>query len=290
MRLKIIWKRFKIMVSLAWKQIQDPYYQGVAAQLSFYFMFSLFPLLILLSQVMGKFGISIEYIVNSLISETDAKIPEFVKHFLQFNTAGAANIIFIASALWGASKAQFSLMRTSNYIYSNNEYTEKSYFKERFRAITTILITIIILSFTLIVVVYSSPILHIILDTLGDSIPFEIFHVRIFDYLRWPIGFAIYVFTVNWYYYMLPDQKRPFKSIIPGSIFAATSMLLATVIFSRYTALNLSNYDVLYGSLASIIGLLLWFYILAWLLCIGILLNKVWADTSYVSQDKKNEA
>ncbi len=281
MKFKKGWNRFKSMLSLAWDQIQEPYYQGVAAQLSFYLMFSFFPILILLSQIMGRFGISVEYIVTALSSRADVEIPSVVRHFLEFNAAGAANIVFIFTALWGASKAQFSLMRTTNYIYSNNEYTEKNYFKERFRAVITILIAILILSVTLILIVYLSPVLHVISDVLGDNIDMDFSGIKILDYIRWPIGYGIYVFTVNWYYYMLPVKKRPFKSILPGSIFASTSMLIATVIFSRYTASNLANYDVLYGSLASIIGILLWFYILSWLLCIGILLNKVWADTAF---------
>ena len=46
----------------------------------------------------------------------------------------------------------------------------------------------------------------------------------------------------------------------------------------------MANYDILYGTLSSIVALLFWFYFLAWVLCLGILINKVLDDTSDFSK------
>ena len=55
------------MVSLGIRQFSDPYYQGFAAQLSFYIMLSLVPTVIMLSQILGIMDISLEFLANGWI-------------------------------------------------------------------------------------------------------------------------------------------------------------------------------------------------------------------------------
>ncbi|MEG2298399.1 MAG: YhjD/YihY/BrkB family envelope integrity protein, partial [Anaerovoracaceae bacterium] len=85
-------------------------------------------------------------------------------------------------------------------------------------------------------------------------------------------------FTIGYNYYFLPINRVRFKDLIPGTIFASIGLLLVTLFYSLYMN-NLANYNILYGSLASIIALMFWFYLLSWVLALGILFNKVWADT-----------
>ena len=68
-----------------------------------------------------------------------------------------------------------------------------------------------------------------------------------------------------------------------GSIFAAVSMLIVTSLFSLY-ATNVANYSLLYGSLASLIAMMIWFYLLGWTLGLGVMLNKAWRSTKVSSQ------
>ena len=84
---------------------------------------------------------------------------------------------------------------------------------------------------------------------------------------------------VSYSYYLLPTEKMKYKEVIPGSIFASVGMLLVTYCYSKY-ANSLANYDVIYGALSSVVVIMLWFYFIAWVLCLGVLCNKVWADTN----------
>ena len=101
-------------------------------------------------------------------------------------------------------------------------------------------------------------------------------------WLRWLIGFALYFMMISYNYYILPSEKVKFRSVIPGSVFASIGLLLVTLLYSRYAS-SLADYDLLYGTLSSVVAIMMWFYFLAWVLCLGVMCNKVWDDTSNVS-------
>ena len=83
---------------------------------------------------------------------------------------------------------------------------------------------------------------------------------------------------VSYNYYILPTEKLPFRKMLPGSLFASIGMLLVTVCYSKY-ANSLADYDILYGALSSIVAILFWFYLLIWVLFLGVLFIKVLDDT-----------
>ena len=53
-------QRLAALFASGYKQLNDPYYQGFAAQVAFYLLLSVIPTIILLSQILGVFSISIE--------------------------------------------------------------------------------------------------------------------------------------------------------------------------------------------------------------------------------------
>ena len=91
---------------------------------------------------------------------------------------------------------------------------------------------------------------------------------------------------VVYIYYIMPSERIEFRKILPGSIFASLGMVLVTWLYAKYIS-TFANYDLIYGALSSIVAILFWFYFLAWVLCLGILVNKVWSDTSSFSKRSK---
>ena len=61
------------MIILGIRQFRDPYYQGFAAQISFYLMLSLVPILMLLTQILGYFDLSLEAVLGWLGSWTSIR-------------------------------------------------------------------------------------------------------------------------------------------------------------------------------------------------------------------------
>lgn len=261
------------------KQFRDPYYQGFAATVAFYLLLSIVPMIIVLSQVLGVFSISLEFVGSWVTKYMHGEAAEIMKSIFQYTPHGAVNIVLLGLALWAGSRAQFAMMRITNYTLSEGRSTGNGYFKERLRAIKTMIITIFTVTFSLLIVVYGELILKMLVLALMHSVDFDKYINRFWLMIRWPIAFLLYFLMVSYNYYVLPSWRVRYKQILPGSIFASLGMLLATWIFNVYMSNNLSNFDLIYGSLGSIVALMLWFYMISWTIGLGIILNKVWYDT-----------
>jgi len=267
--------RFLQMVLLGIKQFRDPYYQGFAAQMSFYIMLSLVPTLIVLTQILGLLEISLDILIEWIDQYVAPKMADTLKTviFAKPITATTSNIIMILMALWASSRAQFSMMRIANYTYSSGQ-TTGGFFRERLRSIKTMALTLFTVAFVAIILVYGKMILTLIMGPLIEGTVID----TLWTWVRWPLAGVLYFLLVSYLYYVLPYDKLGYGEILPGSCFGAVGMLVVTICYSVY-ANHAVNYDIIYGSLASIVALLFWFYFLSWALCLGIVFNKVWKDT-----------
>ncbi len=266
--------------------IIQPYYQGVAEQLAFFFLLSIVPIFILLSQILSFFSISMNYFKNTIETYVAPEVASVIISMFQNENTGTMNFIFIVISLWAASKVQFALIRISNHTMSLGEQVQYSYWKERLRAIQAIVLTMLSLTFGLIIMVYGEIILNVIAIFIYNrtGVHFEIHSFWLF--LRLPITLLIYFMTVSYNYYTLTSNNIKFKQILPGSMFSALGLLVVTLAYKYYME-RMANFDVLYGSMGTIVALIMWFYFLSWVLVIGIILNKVIIDLNKPKNDKK---
>ena len=193
---------------------------------------------------------------------------------LEYKPSGANNIFLAIIALWSSSRAQFAMMRVTNYTLTDGKMLGKGYVRDRLRSVRTILMTIFTIVFSLIVLVYGEILLNLVF---GAVVGEEVSEIT-WNLIRWPVAMALYFLMISYNYYILPTEKVPFRDIVPGSIFSAVGFLLVTYFYSRYTNIS-ANYNILYGSFSNIVVLLFWFWFLAWVMCLGISFNRVWWAT-----------
>lgn len=259
--------------------IKDPYYQGFAAELAFYIILSIVPMLMLLSQLLGIFGLSLETLQKVMGSYLTEEMAGIIEQVLSFTTSSGSNIIFTLVVLWSASKAQFVLIRMGSYTMSGGEITGGGFIKDRIRALVSIIMVIITIASGLILLVYGETIIKFVLTTLKEIAVLPPIWVvgDLWLILRWPIAFGIY-FLVVWVNYALMFHKRiSLKKVAPGALFASIGILLVSFIYGLYTNL-IANYDLIYGALASLVALMMWIYFISWCLGGGLIVNRAWME------------
>lgn len=265
------------MFIVGFRQIQDPYYHGFAAQISFYLMLSVVPIFLLLVQILGLFDISTETALGIIEQYTGNRMSGLISSLFEFNYIGFGNVVFLVIALWAGSRASFAIARITNYTLTEGESTGKNYFIERARAIITMFLTMVSLVIALIILCYGKVIL------LGALELFKVEDTSALDsfwmWLRWPLGFVLYFFIIGYNFYILPTVRRPFRTVIPGALFASVGMMLVSWVYSFYTD-TLVNYDIMYGALSSVVAIMIWFLLLSWVIILGVMCNKVFEDTS----------
>lgn len=284
-------KRVKKMFVMIIAQFEDPYYQGVAAQIAFSLFLSIVPILILTSQLLGLFSLSLDEIRHWIGDNVSVEGTDQLLSFLEDSPSGANNIFLAVLALYAASRAQFALMRVTNYTFTDGRITGLGFVRDRLRSIKTILITIFTVVFSLVVLAYGELIINLVFGAvIGEEISSAAWIL-----LRWPIASAMYFLMISYNYYILPSVRVRFRDIIPGSIFAAVGFLVVTYVYTIYISLS-TNYDILYGSFSHIVVLMLWFWFLAWVMCLGTMFNRVWWATRsidpiplYISEEPREK-
>lgn len=266
--------RIRKMIILGIQQFQDPYYQGVAAQLAFFMFLSILPTFILLSQVLGFFSLSLSSIEQWVDINVTGAGADTLRRMLNYSPSGINSFFLAMTALWAASRVQFAMIRVTNYTLTDGTMTGEGYVKDRLRSLKTILMTIFTVAFSLIVVVYGPIILNLVLGkVLGTKITEAAWMA-----LRWPLAAALYFLMISYNYYVLPSIRVRYRDIVPGSIFASVGFLAVTFVYNIYTTRSV-NYDILYGSFSNIVVLMFWFWFIAWVMCLGVTINRVWWAT-----------
>lgn len=263
-------KKIKKIFAYSIWQFQDPYFQGAAPQLAFFLFISIFPLIILLSELLGIFSISIEDLENWISFNLSGEGTKAIENFLQYSPSGGMNILLILFAIWGGSRIHFSLSRITNYTYTDGKFTGRGWLLDRIRSILALAIILLTLVAVLVILIY----IPNVLDTLIENkiILDKVQHAWIT--FRWLIVLALYFFTISYIYFALPQNRVKYKEIIPGTVFSSIAFLLVTVLYNAYVSHNIST-SLIYGSLSSIFALAIWFWILSWIIIIGISFNRI---------------
>ncbi|MDO4869587.1 MAG: YihY/virulence factor BrkB family protein [Bacillota bacterium] len=269
--------RFKRMFIMGLRQLQDPYYQGFAAQISFYLLMSIVPIILLMIQFLGLFDISMQSAMNLIEEYTGDRMSGLLSTIFEFSYIGYGNIVFVIIALWAGSRASFAIARIANYTFTEGDNTGKNYFLERARAILTMMLTLITLVVAIVILLYGKVILIGILNLLNLEAANYVDNIWL--YLRWPLGFVLYFLVIGVNYYIIPTKKKSIKRVLPGTIFAAFGMVIVSWFYSFYTS-TLVHYDLMYGALSSVVAIMIWFLLLSWVIILGVLCNKLFEDTS----------
>ena len=278
-KIKPAFNRIKTMLSLGWEECCSPYFVGVPAQMAFYLFMSVLPMLILFSQLMGLFSLSITEIENWANLNISDEGVAMILDLISGTPSGAGNIFLACTAIWGASKAQYAFTTISNKILSDGEYAGRGFIKERLRSIITTLVMLMIFALALVILIYAPALLRVVF---GYNRAMQLAS-SIWMSLRWLVVFALYFLAILFIYFSTRRQKPDLMFALPGSVFATAGFLFASLLFRLYVRMSASR-DIIYGTMSNFVVLLMWFWMMSWIVILGVVVNKVWDQTRNIQR------
>lgn len=239
------------------------------ASLAFSFFLALIPIISLLFFVLTSFNLPFDS-MQKLLSETfSSGVVELIQPILT-SKISVDSIITLGIGLFVATNGSNSIIMVSNTIFG---FENAPYLKRMLKALLLTLLMIILIAFIVTVPLLGSSILSL-LGTFGNMISDNEFLINVlYITLQVPVSLIVIFIIVKMLYAIAPDQKIQSKYVTKGALFTTASWLLVTALYSYYIN-NIARYDLVYGNLANIVILLLWFYILAYIFVIGLYLNR----------------
>jgi len=260
-----LWKlgglRWIELAKRTWREIQEDDVLGRAAQLSYYFLLALFPLLLFLTSVIGLVLGSGTGVRHQLFGYLSRVMPPSAFQLIDSTlwelsaASGAGKISFgILAALWAASNGMGAITESLNVAYDVKE--TRPWWKQRLVAVgLTVGLSLLIIS-ALGLVVGGGRIAEGLASAYGLGSVF----VLTWKIVQWPIVFASMILAFALIYYFAPNvREQSWQWLTPGSALGVVIWLLVSLAFRLYLHF-FNSYSKTYGSLGAVIILMLWLY------------------------------
>lgn len=188
--------------------------------------------------------------------------------------ASLLSITFVF-AIFIASNGVLSLIKAFNSSYHSIE--NRKWWTRRLVAITLVFIQFLLVTISIGLLT--------ITETLYDK-NFDSFKIiwYLFTFFRVIVILALFFFSVSFVFYLAPARKGRFRFFSPGATLSTILMVLASYGFSFFVN-NFGQYNKLYGSIGTIMVVLIWIYIMSFAFIMGFELN-----ASIIQRKRMNQA
>jgi len=247
-----------------------------SAQIAYFFLFALFPLLLFLVSIFGFVLDSASDLKVEMFDYLRQAMPgsayELVKKTIEEvteNSTGGKLTFGILVALYSASAGIDSIRVVLNGVYNLTE--TRPWWKTKLLSLVMTLGLGILVTVALGIVLYGSRFTKLLLDTI--NLPVE--SPMIISILQIAIAGIVLISMFALLYNYLPQHKKPnWVWITPGALIGIALWLVLSLSFRLYLS-YFNTYDKTYGSLGAVIILMLWLYLTALVILIGGSINAV---------------
>ncbi len=261
-------EKLKGYLKKLYKIVKKPEMAILPANIAFYLILAIIPLLTVIVLLASSFDISIDLVakfVESIMPEqvSDAIIEVISGKGFDKNVGFFNIVAFIL-----ASNGTYAVIKTSNALY---KIKNTDWLKDRISSIILLLIVIVLIVFLIVVPIFGDSILLLISKAkiLEDYI--DEFRI-IFNFIKWPLTLLIIYFNIKLIYTMSPSKNIKSEETTYGAIFTTVMWSLSTLVFKFYLK-YFARYDILYGNLSTLIILMVWVYFLSFIFVYGMAIN-----------------
>jgi len=171
------------------------------------------------------------------------------------------------SALYFAANGVYNLMQAFNK--SSLMVESRSWLKRQLIALTLTVVISFSLLFAITILIAGQTAISYLQTKVLSQWHFWLYLIAL---VRWAIVIFIFFAVVSILYRYGPAHKRRWKFLSPGSILATTLAVLTSLGFSYYIN-NFSSYNKIYGSIGTLIVMMIWLYLNSLIILIGFELN-----------------
>ena len=241
-----------------------------AAELAYFLILSFFPVLICVNAFVGLLHLD----VNLILAGTEEFLPKesrsILGDYILYITDNQSNAMLFAGltmTLFSASAAFRALMNIMADIYGRTTYRGVGQVVASVAFSVLFLITIYL---SLAVLLTGSWFLHLV----ETYLPWVRQVVGDWQWIRFWVLFCLVMLFVLLTYRMAAPRGKPRPPILTGGVLASAALVCASMLFSWFIGMS-SRYSLVYGSLASVIILLVWLYLCGNILILGNVFNYV---------------
>jgi membrane protein len=253
-----------------WSEVNKDDVFGRAAQLAYYFLLALIPLLIFLTSAIGLVIGSGTGMRHTLFNYLARVMPMSAFQLIDSTmtelsqASGGGKLSFgILAALWAASSGMGAITDALNVAYDVKE--TRSWLKRRVvaLALTTALSVLIIVALG--VVLGGGKVADYLAASFGLGTAF----IWSWKIIQWPLALAFMLLAFALIYFFAPDLRdQKWAWITPGSVVGVGLWLMVSFGFRAYLHF-FDSYSKTYGSLGAVIVLMLWLYLTGVAVLIG---------------------
>ncbi len=258
-------------VRLTYAGVRSNRTSQMAAGLSYYFVLSLFPLLIAFAAALTL--VPLPHLFDQILALMARFIPPdsmgLVRAVLRdviTPHGGSLLSLGIVATIWAASGGVAALIEAVNVAYSLPD--KRSYARKRLLAIGLMFAVgaLAVLALALMVVGPGFG------RWLAEKAELGGVFVALWPYLRWTLAIACAVLSIELIYMWAPSERRSFRSTLPGAVMALATWLALSSLLGLYLR-NFGKLNKTYGTLAAAVALLLWLYWTAFAILVGAQFN-----------------
>ena len=253
---------------LAGDMIRRYYVHDVArdsAALTYYLLFAIFPLLIFVSTLLGVLELDIDSITAVLAPILPSDVVDIIRTYLEYVAANQSRQLLwfsLVFSIWFPMRSTGCLMHSLRKAFGRS--APENILLGQLRTLLFTIWMIFVIGLTLALVVVGRRALYF----LSGFLPLSETFISVWGYLRFIILGLVMAISLGILYQLALGQRRPLREVLPGVGSSLAAWLLLSMAFSYYVE-NMARYAQLYGSIATIVVVLLWLYMSGQVLILG---------------------
>lgn len=253
---------------LAGDMIRRYYVHDVArdsAALTYYLLFAIFPLLIFVSTLLGVLELDIASITAVLAPILPSDVVDIIRTYLEYVAANQSRQLLwfsLVFSIWFPMRSTGCLMHSLRKAFGRS--APENILLGQLRTLLFTIWMIFVIGLTLALVVVGRRALYF----LSGFLPLSETFISVWGYLRFVILGLVMAISLGILYQLALGQRRPLREVLPGVGSSLAAWLLLSIAFSYYVE-NMARYAQLYGSIATIVVVLLWLYMSGQVLILG---------------------